>query len=130
MKILNGKKYYTLSDLSEILTLSKEIVKNPYSHNQLDFIHTLDSEERDCITFGMESLYNIFKWEFMSESAINYTKIKELHDTLKVPVSETMDFDSYQLLSPPAITTKVLKQYENWLNSIGHKIFLNEIKKS
>ena len=50
--------------------------------------------------------------------------------SLDVPASDIIDFDSYQLLTPPAITTKVLKQYENWLNYIGRKIFLNEIKKS
>tara|TARA_B100002019_G_scaffold268648_1_gene260792 strand:+ start:3315 stop:3713 length:399 start_codon:yes stop_codon:yes gene_type:complete len=132
MRILNGKKYYTRADVSKTLTLCKEIVKNPHSYlyNDLDFIYSLDSEEKDCIIFGMESLFNTFSWEYMSEYALNFEKINELYLTLDVPASDIMDFDSYQLLTPPAITTKVLKQYENWLNYIGRKIFLNEIKKS
>jgi hypothetical protein len=130
MKLLNGKKYFTKSDLSDILLLSKEIVKNPYSHNKLDFIHALDSDEKTCIIFGMDALFNTFSWEFTTESALNLSKIDYLTKTLDIPSTEKMDFDSYQLLSPPAITSKVLKQYENWLKSVGHKIFLNEVKKS
>lgn len=130
MKLLNGKKYYTKSDLSDILLLSKEIVRNPYSYNELDFIHTLDADEKKCIMFGMDALFNTFAWEFTTESAINLIKIESLKTTLDTPAIEKMDFDSYQLLSPPAITTKVLKQYENWLKSVGHQIFLNEVKKS
>lgn len=130
MKLLNGTKYYTRSDLKDVLMLCKQIVKNPYSYNKLDFIHTLDKEERGCIIFGMESLFNTFAWEFMSESAINFKQILYLKQTLEVPESEKLDFDSYQLLSAPAINTKVLKQFENWLNSIGQDILINEIKNS
>jgi hypothetical protein len=78
----------------------------------------------------MDALFNTFSWEFTTESALNLSKIDYLTKTLDIPSTEKMDFDSYQLLSPPAITSKVLKQYENWLKSVGHKIFLNEVKKS
>lgn len=130
MKLLNGKKYYTKSDLSDILLLSKEIVKNPYSYNELDFIGTLDADEKNCIIFGMDALFNTFAWEFTTELALNLSKIEFLKTTLDVPATEKIDFDSYQLLSPPAITSMVIKQYENWLKSVGHQIFLNEVKKS
>lgn len=130
MRLLNGTKYYTRTDLKDILLLCKQIVKNPYSYPKLDFIHTLDDEERGCILFGMESLFNIFAWEFATEHALNFEKIKQLRSTLEIHESEKLDFDSYQLLSPPAITERVLKQFENWLNFIGQEILINEIKNS
>ena len=134
MKILNGKSYYERKDVYLNYTKSCSLIDNPSDMDailhkkpnyNLDFLYTLDKNDKIIMKEGITKLNNTISWEFSTESAVNYKKIEECYLSLKTPASNLLSIQEFKRHSSASLTTDILISYENWLGEVGMNAFFS-----
>ncbi len=128
MKTLNGKKYFEKKDVKGVLTLALSVVDNPYDDQ--DFLLSVLEDEKTIIRSAIKAFGNSITWEFSSETAVSYKKIREIDQTLRFPESELLTYDELKQVPIDKVTKIVMHKYENWLQHVGLDITLDEFKKA
>ena len=127
MKTLNGKSYFEKNDVKNILILALSVVDSPYDDQ--DFLLSVLEDEKKLIRHAIKSFGNSITWDFSSETAVSYQRIKEIDKTLRFQVTEICSYDELKALPLDKISKLTMQHYENWLQHVGLDITLDEFHK-
>lgn len=128
MKTLNGKSYFEKKDVKGILTLALSVVDNPYDDQ--DFLLSVLEDEKKLIRHAIKSLGNSITWDFSSETAVSYKRIKEIDKTLRFSALEIVSYEDLKAIPIDKVSKLTMQYYENWLHHVGLDITLDEFQKA
>jgi hypothetical protein len=128
MKKLNGNIYFNKTDINNCKKESIYYLNHP--DDKYEFLYIINSDELKCVLRGIESLHNTLSWEFTTETAINLNTIDRCYKSLRIHSTSLLSYDEYYAIRSDQRTTYSEKKFSNWLQSKGHIIFYDFLKKS
>ena len=127
MKTLNGQKYFEKKDVKEVVTLALSVVDNPYDDQ--DFLLSILEDEKKLVRHAIKAFGNSITWEFTTETAVNFKKLKEIEKTLRFQPTELCSYDELKDIPIDKVSKLTMHQYENWLQHVGLDIMADEFQK-